>query len=111
MPRFDFLCAACNETFEHLLPMGGAPPKCLKCGSKKVEKLLSPPPVIFKGSGFYKTDSGKKSEATGNPIKAPESHNPEKESTGKNGEKAQKSGEEKPKSGEKKSLAKGGEDS
>ena len=34
-------------------------PKCLECGSKNIEKLLSPPPVIFKGSGFYKTDDRK----------------------------------------------------
>src|SRR3989344_272443 len=57
MPRFDFLCKDCDTTFEHLLLSGEAPVLCLKCGSTEVTKLLSPPSVIFKGGGFYKTDS------------------------------------------------------
>lgn len=57
MPRFDFECRKCRKTFEHLLPSGASPPACRHCGSADVTKLLSPPPVIFKGKGFYKTDS------------------------------------------------------
>lgn len=57
MPRFDFLCTDCESTFEHLLPPGAPHPACLTCGSPNVQKLLSPPPVIFKGSGFYATDA------------------------------------------------------
>lgn len=57
MPRFDFLCKDCDTTFEHLLLSGEAPVLCLKCGGTDVTKLLSPPSVIFKGGGFYKTDS------------------------------------------------------
>lgn len=32
-------------------------PACPECKSESVERLLSTPGVIFKGSGFYKTDS------------------------------------------------------
>ena len=89
--------------------MGGAPPKCLQCGSANVEKLLSPPPVIFKGSGFYKTDSGKKNEAIEGQMKAPEGQKKDKEGGAAKEGKLPKSGEEKPKSEGKKGLAKGAE--
>ncbi|MEK7137379.1 MAG: zinc ribbon domain-containing protein [Patescibacteria group bacterium] len=61
MPRFDFLCTDCESTFEHLLPAGSATtPPCLQCGGGNVRKLLATPPVIFKGGGFFKTDSAKR---------------------------------------------------
>lgn len=59
MPRFDFRCTDCQYTFEELLLPGGTTPRCRHCGSAKIEKLLSPPSVIFKGTGFYRTDSTK----------------------------------------------------
>ena len=90
--------------------MGDAPPKCLQCGSENVEKLLSPPSVIFKGSGFYKTDSGKKSEAVEGQMKAPGGQKKDKEGGATKEGKVPKSGEEKPKSERKKGLAKEGED-
>ena len=58
MPRFDFRCRKCQTTFEESLPFGSKKlPKCSACGSKMTEKLISPPAVHFKGSGWYKTDS------------------------------------------------------
>ena len=58
MPRFDFRCKKCKTTFEESLPFGSKNlPKCSACGSKMTEKLISPPAVHFKGSGWYKTDS------------------------------------------------------
>ena len=36
--------------------------KCPECGGA-VEQLLSPPAVQFKGSGWYVTDYGRKSES------------------------------------------------
>ncbi len=36
---------------------------CPKCGSE-AKRLLHPPPIVFKGSGFYITDSRKGSQAT-----------------------------------------------
>jgi len=58
MPLYDFECQECRERFELEHPRGAVVPLCIICGSTKTEKLLSPPPVIFKGGGFYKTDSG-----------------------------------------------------
>jgi putative FmdB family regulatory protein len=62
MPTFDFTCKKCGTIFEFARPFGSkAVPACPKCKSKRTEKLLSPPSVQFKGTGFYKTDSTKES--------------------------------------------------
>ncbi len=58
MPTFDFRCLSCEAVFEHMVPFGKkATPVCPSCGKKKTEKLLTPPAVVFKGAGWYKTDS------------------------------------------------------
>jgi len=60
MPVYDFKCSKCDISFEKDLKMGFKDmPKCPKCeSSKDVTKLISAPSgIIFKGSGFYKTDS------------------------------------------------------
>ncbi len=61
MPLFDFRCQKCSHTFEFNRPFGSKEvPVCPECGHKKAEKLISPPAIHFKGSGFYKTDSASK---------------------------------------------------
>lgn len=58
MPTFDFQCRKCNHVFEFSRPFGSIElPACTACGSKRTEKLIAPPAVHFKGSGWYKTDS------------------------------------------------------
>lgn len=66
MPTFDFRCSACQTLFEATLTFGSKKkPLCPACGSKKTEKLMTPPLGIhFKGSGFYKTDSAPKNVDT-----------------------------------------------
>lgn len=62
MPTFDFFCHECNHQFEHLSLPGAKEEKlltCPKCNSNNVKKLLSPPNIKFKGSGFYVNDSKK----------------------------------------------------
>lgn len=62
MPTYDFTCSTCSSRFEALLPFGGKKrPPCPKCGSRKTEKLITPPTIHFKGTGFFKTDNCKKS--------------------------------------------------
>jgi putative FmdB family regulatory protein len=58
MPTFDYICSACQHSFEFQRPFGKKThPKCPKCKSSKTEKQLTVPAISFKGSGFYKTDS------------------------------------------------------
>jgi putative FmdB family regulatory protein len=90
MPTFDFKCSNCDVTFEGTIPFGSKKkPVCPSCGSKKTEKLLSPPMgIVFKGSGFYKTDSSPKEKAPAEPAKdtpkqAPKADSPASNTTKK----------------------------
>jgi len=57
MPIYEYVCQACGKETEILHKISDpTPKKCPKCG-KMAQRLLSTPAVVFKGSGFYKTDS------------------------------------------------------
>ena len=61
MPVYDFRCNECGYKFEKLiLRPNGKTEKCAHCGSL-AQRLISPVGIIFKGSGFYITDSKKTS--------------------------------------------------
>jgi putative FmdB family regulatory protein len=56
MPIYEYKCRACGQTFEVLQSFSDAPlTKHDGCGGP-VEKLLSPPALQFKGTGWYITD-------------------------------------------------------
>lgn len=60
MPTYDFRCEKCGHHFEAVLLFGStARPLCPKCRHRKTEKLITPPTIHFKGSGFFKTDNQK----------------------------------------------------
>lgn len=60
MPTYDFRCPKCSHQFEAALSFGSkVRPLCPQCGYAKAEKLITPPTIHFKGSGFFKTDSRK----------------------------------------------------
>jgi putative FmdB family regulatory protein len=58
MPTYDYVCEACNHEFELFQSIKDeAKRKCPECGKKKLRRLIGPgAAVVFKGSGFYKTD-------------------------------------------------------
>lgn len=58
MPTYDYLCEACEESFELFQSMSESPKrKCPKCGKLKLKRLIGAGGgLIFKGSGFYLTD-------------------------------------------------------
>ncbi len=64
MPLYEYRCMNCGETFE-IIQKFNQPllEKCPKCGGK-LTKLLSPPMIQFKGSGWYVTDYAKKLESS-----------------------------------------------
>ncbi|ALM10120.1 MAG TPA: hypothetical protein DEB30_05900 [Candidatus Peribacter riflensis] len=60
MPTYDFRCPKCSHHFEAVLPFGSKTrPLCPQCRHTKTEKLIAPPAIHFKGTGFFKTDSQK----------------------------------------------------
>ncbi len=64
MPLYDYKCTSCGNHYE-LREGFDAPSRqpCPTCGSE-AKRVLHPPPIVFKGSGFYITDSKKGDSAT-----------------------------------------------
>lgn len=56
MPIYEYLCDGCADRFEVKQSMkDDALTACPKCG-KHVQRLISSPAIMFKGSGWYVTD-------------------------------------------------------
>jgi len=62
VPLYEYQCTKCHRRTEKIENVSGPHlKKCPHCGGK-VERLLAPPAIQFKGSGWYVTDyAGKKS--------------------------------------------------
>ncbi len=59
MPTYEYLCAKCSNLYEKREGFDApATQKCPKCRGK-AQRVIHAPPIVFKGSGFYKTDSRK----------------------------------------------------
>ena len=58
MPTYDYVCEACDHAFELFQSIkDDAKRKCPECGKQKLRRLIGPgAAIVFKGSGFYKTD-------------------------------------------------------
>lgn len=58
MPTYDYVCDGCGHAFELFQSMtDGVKKTCPKCGKKKLRRLIGAGgAIVFKGSGFYKTD-------------------------------------------------------
>ena len=58
MPIYEYECLTCGVRFERKQSVNDEPVSvCPDCGGK-VRKVFYPAGIIFKGSGFYKTDYG-----------------------------------------------------
>jgi putative FmdB family regulatory protein len=56
MPTYEYLCQTCSHRFETWQKMVDEPlTVCPECGNH-IRRVLYPAGVVFKGSGFYKTD-------------------------------------------------------
>ncbi len=57
MPTYEYACAECGERLEAVQKFSDDPlTVCPACGGR-LRKLFSPVGIVFKGSGFYRTDS------------------------------------------------------
>ncbi len=57
MPIYEYECTCCPSRFELRRSFSeDGPVFCPECGSEAV-RIFSPVPIIFKGPGFYSTDS------------------------------------------------------
>lgn len=65
MPVYDYQCDNCGTTFEIERAIGfSGRVRCATCGSSRTSKVFAPAGVVFKGSGFYVTDSAGKSSSS-----------------------------------------------
>jgi len=68
MPTYQYACNACNHEFEVFQAFSEASlTHCHKCNGE-VRKVYSAVGVVFKGSGFYKTDSKSSSSPASSPA-------------------------------------------
>ena len=57
MPNYDYKCHTCGKVFEAARPVDERDYAiCIWCGDSETIRLLTAPPIHFKGSGFYATD-------------------------------------------------------
>ena len=64
MPTYEYQCNSCKAVYE--LRQGfdaETTHKCEECGKGTAKRVLHAPPVLFKGSGWYATDSRNKTSA------------------------------------------------
>ncbi|MGH2683143.1 MAG: FmdB family zinc ribbon protein [Actinomycetota bacterium] len=63
MPTYEYACVQCGNRIEIFHRIGDEPPRvCEVCGGD-LRKVFHPAGIVFKGSGFYKTDSRQTSKA------------------------------------------------
>lgn len=63
MPTYQYICTDCGEPVEAVQKFTDAPlTVCVACGGR-LRKVFSPVGIVFKGSGFYRTDSRNGSRA------------------------------------------------
>jgi putative FmdB family regulatory protein len=77
MPTYEYACTECGDRTEVVQSIADAPlTTCTVCGGR-LRKVFSPVGIVFKGSGFYRTDSrGKPAKADGDKAKKPAESKP-----------------------------------
>jgi putative FmdB family regulatory protein len=58
LPRYDYKCKKCGRDFEVKHGINDSVKTCEECGGD-VRRVFHPVGIVFKGSGFYATDSKK----------------------------------------------------
>ena len=71
VPIYDYRCDACGHAFSAVRSYSDGPVEvCPNCG-KRPRRLITSPAIVFKGSGWYKTDSrGAAPTESGDPGKS-----------------------------------------
>ena len=82
MPTYAYRCTACGHRFDAVQRMTDDPlTECPSCGGL-VRRTIQNVPVVFKGSGWYVTDSRKSNGSTAKDSAPAESDAPAATGTG-----------------------------
>jgi putative FmdB family regulatory protein len=69
VPTYQYTCTECGEPVEAVQKFTDAPlTVCAACGGR-LRKVFSPVGIVFKGSGFYRTDSRNGSSSAATAVK------------------------------------------
>jgi putative FmdB family regulatory protein len=72
MPTYEYECKDCRYSFEAFQSMSDDPLKiCPRCGKKIRRIITGGSGIIFKGSGFYTTDTQNKTAGSADTAKEP----------------------------------------
>lgn len=92
MPLYEYHCRRCNEVFEVRQKFSDDPLVLHDGCGGEVDRLLSPPALQFKGTGWYVTDYGRNGGSTGEK----DSSKPKPKAEGKTETKTESKTESKP---------------
>jgi len=74
VPTYQYACTTCGEQVEAVQRFDDEPLSvCPACGGS-LRKVFSPVGIVFKGSGFYRTDSRKAAKAEDSGAKTAKSN-------------------------------------
>ena len=83
MPRYDYECQECQHRFELKQSFSAEPvAECPVCNNK-ARRVIHSVPVVFKGSGWYVNDYGKRGGVTGSGSDSEKSDESESKSKSK----------------------------
>jgi putative FmdB family regulatory protein len=101
VPTYQYACTDCADRIEAVQKFTDDPlTVCASCGGR-LRKVYSPVGIVFKGSGFYRTDS-RAAQKSSEPVKGSANGSDAKKSDGASGadSSGDKSGKSDKKSGE-----------
>jgi len=85
VPTYQYTCTECGEPLETVQKFSDEPlTVCPACGGR-LRKVFSPVGIVFKGSGFYRTDSRKSAMAAAPATKDKDKSPAESSSTSDSG--------------------------
>ena len=77
MPTYQYACTSCGHQLEAVQSFSDDPLTVCPACEGKLRKLYSAVGIVFKGSGFYRTDSRKPEKTeSGSKTDAPKSDSP-----------------------------------
>jgi putative FmdB family regulatory protein len=91
VPTYQYACTACDKRLEVVQKFTDDPlTECTECGGR-LRKVFSAAGIIFKGSGFYRTDSrgsgkGSSTISPGGPDKPAKNSEPAKSDSKSSGD-------------------------
>ena len=118
MPTYQYVCTECGGQLEAVQKFTDDPLTVHEACGGRLRKVFSPVGIVFKGSGFYRTDSrngssapaqasssssaaGSSSDSSSSPSSSSSSSGGEKASSSSGGEKTSSASSSAPSSGEK----------